>query len=334
MSATFLGKALRFTVLALACVFFALLTLFYGSADLELSRVVNILTQPQGNSTEHAIVWMLRMPRVVAAVCAGAGLSVSGLLLQTIFRNPLAGPYVLGVSSGAGFGVALVLLAGVGASQWGIMGAATMGASLVLMLVLALARMVRSPTSLLVIGLMVGYLVDALVGVLIHFGEAERLQSYVVWGFGSFGRLQPSQMPILVAIVLLGIILAMVSVRYLNALLLGEDAARSLGIPVRQARLVALGAASLLAAVVTVFCGPIGFLGLAVPHVARAVFRTANHRILVPASALLGSLLALLAGWISQWPGSQLTLPLHAVTSLLGAPVVVWVILSRRARTE
>lgn len=326
-------RLLAFGLTLAGVLFFSILTLLWGAADLTGADVLQALLAPsRRESPAGQIVWELRMPRVLAAILGGSALSLSGLLLQTVFRNPLAGPYVLGVSSGASLGVALLLLGGWGAGSLGLLSAAALGAGAVLVLVLALARWVRSPVSLLVLGLMVGYMVDAVISVLVYFGDSEELKGYISWGLGSFGRLQLEQVPYFFAVVCVGGFLALGALKYLNALALGEEGARSLGLAVRPMRLAALVAASLLAAVSTAFCGPIGFIGMAVPHIARGIFRSANHRVLVPASLGLGALLALVAGWVVQWPGSGGILPLSAVTSLMGAPVVIWILLPRNNR--
>jgi len=330
-----LRVSLSFGLCLAGILFFAMLTIAWGSADLSWCDVMGALSSPSDMSSPAAqIVWELRMPRVAAAVLGGGALSLSGLLLQTVFRNPLAGPYVLGVSSGASLGVALLLLAGVGGSNLGILSAAALGAGAVLAIVLLLSRWVSNPVSLLVLGLMVGYVSDAAISVLIHFSDSELLRGFLNWSFGSFGRLQPEQIIWFVGAVLVGLLLSLKSVKYLNGSALGDEGARSLGIDVRSSRLWTLAAASLLAAVATAFCGPIGFIGMAVPHLARGLFRTASHQVLVPASVLLGALLALVAGWIAQWPGNASMLPLSAVTSLMGSPVVIWILVRRRGERE
>ncbi len=324
---------LSFGLLLVGVVFFAILTLLFGSVDFAMRDVLYALWSPSRTSPLVAdIVLNLRVPRVAAAMLGGAALSLSGLLLQTIFRNPLAGPYVLGVSSGASLGVALVLLAGWGAGNAGLLGAAGVGAASVLAAVLLLSRWVRTPASLLVLGLMTGYLVDALISVLIHFSDSEALRSFVTWGFGSFARLQLAQIPWFAGAVGFSLLLVLVCLKYLNAMAIGEEGARALGIEVDRSRRIVLVAASLLAAASTAFCGPIGFIGMAVPHLARGLFRTANHRVLVPASMVMGALLALLAGWIAQFPGGAGNLPLNAVTSIMGAPVVIWILFPGQAR--
>lgn len=285
------------------------------------------------------IVRDLRLPKALTAALAGAALATSGLLMQTFFRNPLAGPFVLGINSGASLGVALVLLSagGAGASMLGALGlvqslgvvaAAIVGASAVLVLVLLAAHRVDTLT-LLVLGVLFGYATSALVSVLLRFAAAEQIQVYVEWGFGGFGGVTWSQLAILSPIVVSGLAAAAAVTKPLNALLLGETYARSLGLGARGVRLAVLGAAAVLAGVVTAFCGPIAFLGVAVPHLARGLLRTADHRWLIPATVLLGACLALAADLVAQVPGSPTVLPLNAITALIGAPVVIWIVLRR-----
>ena len=325
-------------LLALLGVF--LLSLFVGSVRIPLDEIVRVLLGGAAErETWSTIVLKVRLPKAVTAVLAGSALSVSGLQMQTMFRNPLAGPFVLGINSGASLGVALVvlavgtgstLLAGLGLlSDFGIVVATSLGAGLVLFLVLAVARRVETMT-LLILGLMFGYATSALVSVLLYFSIAERIQAYIAWTFGSFGGVTWRQMQVMAPAVLLGLAIAWLSAKPLNALLLGETYAQSLGLSVRRARLGVLVSASLMAGAITAFCGPIGFVGVAVPHLCRSLFGTSNHRLLVPATILLGGIVALVADLLAQLPGSQITLPLNAVTALIGAPVVTWVILRQR----
>lgn len=314
----------------------SVLSLSLGPVSISVPELWRSLWSPQSATGVHdLILWQMRIPRTLTAILAGAGLSVAGLLMQTVFRNVLAGPYVLGVSSGASMGVALVLLMGVGAGgAIGILGAATFGALGVLALVLWLASFCRTPVSLLILGLMMGYLVDSCISLLIHFGDPDRLALFVNWGFGSFGRVHWGDFPVLAGAVLVGLLLALPSLKYLNTVLLGEQVAQSLGVSVRTHRILVLGAASLLTAVCTVYCGPIGFIGLAVPHLVRALFRTANHRILLPACALAGASLSVLAGWVANLPTHGGVLPLNAVTALVGVPVVFWALLRGHGRMD
>jgi iron complex transport system permease protein len=273
---------------------------------------------------------------------AGASLGIAGLQMQTLFENPLADPFALGISSGANLGVALVVLdAGYGpASAFGtamgmrgdalVTAAAIVGAGAVLTVVLIVSNRVASPTTVLVLGLMFGYAVSAVVTVLVGASRPERLQQWAQWGFGSFSGVTWQRLRLFAPLSIVGVLIALATTKQLNALLLGERYARSMGLKVRQARLLTMVGASLLGAVVTAFCGPISFLGIAVPHLCRGLFGTSDHRVLVPAVVLMGSVLALLAQMLSLLPGSAGMLPLNAVTSLLGAPVVVEVLLRSR----
>ncbi|MEM7355565.1 MAG: iron ABC transporter permease [Acidobacteriota bacterium] len=335
-------RGLLIAGLAAAMVACFLASLAVGSARVPFDEVVTILL---GGESERpawsAIVRQFRLPKALTATLAGAALAVSGLLMQTLFRNPLAGPYILGVSAGASLGVALVVLSvGAGASQMlaglglagdlGLAAAASLGAGAALGLVLIAARRVSTLT-LLILGVLFGYATSALVTVLIHFSVAERIQSYVTWTFGSFGGVTWSQVHILAPVLSVGLVLAYLAAKPLNALLLGESYAATMGVSVRRARLLILGSTALLAGGVTAFCGPIGFLGVAVPHLVRGLLRVADHRLLIPASALAGAVVALLSDLVAQLPGSHAVLPLNAVTALIGAPVIGVVILRRRA---
>jgi len=319
-----------------------LLSIALGSVRVPLVDVLTILAggAPQ-KATWTTIVLNFRLPKALTAMLAGAALAAAGLQMQTLFRNPLAGPFVLGISSGASLGVALVvltvgsggvtLLAGLGAlGDFSVAAAASVGAALVLGLVLLTARRVENTVTLLILGLMFGYATSALVSVLLYFSIAERIQAYVSWTFGSFGNVTWQQMRILAPAVLAGLLTAHLLAKPLNALLLGETYARSMGVAVSRLRLGVIISASLLAGAVTAFCGPIAFLGVAVPHLCRSLFHTSDHRILLPAVTMMGAALALCADLIAHLPGSQISLPLNAITALIGAPVVTWVILRRR----
>ncbi len=297
-----------------------------------------------GGSVDNAawaeIVWSLRLPKAIAATLAGAALAASGLAMQTLFRNPLAGPFVLGINSGASLGVALVLLVAGGGDALvrglGVSGnsalalAAVAGASVVLLGVLAFASRVDDLT-LLVLGVLFGYAASALVSVLLRFSVAERVRVYVEWGFGGFGGVTWTQVPLLASAVALGLGMLLLASKTMNALLLGADYATSMGVVVVRARMWLIVATAVLAGSVTAFCGPIGFLGVAVPHLGRGLLRSEDHRSLLPAVALLGALLALVADTLAQLPGLSIVLPLNAVTALLGAPVII-VVLLRRSR--
>lgn len=319
-----------------------LLSLAVGSVSIPLADILKILSGNEpARATWRTIVLDFRLPKALTAMLAGAALGVSGLQMQTLFRNPLADPFVLGISSGASLGVALVilsigttggvLLAGLGLlGDFGITFAAILGSAFALLLVMAVASRVQSVMTLLILGLMFGYAVGAVVSLLMYFSIAERVQAYINWTFGSFGGVTWRQMPIYIPALSAGLVSAFALSKPLNGLLLGESYARSMGMNVRRVRLAIIFSTALLAGTVTAFCGPIGFLGIAVPHMCRTLLGTSDHRTLIPATTLLGAALALVADLIAQAPGSQIVLPLNAITALLGAPVVIWVILRQR----
>lgn len=333
---------LLFTCLLLFFVLIFLLDLALGSVHIPLGEVVNILLgKTATKATWTSIIWQFRLPKSMTATLAGAALGVSGLQMQTLFKNPLAGPFVLGISSGASLGVALVLLganlAGVGGflASWGMFGdlglvvAASLGASLVLSLVLFVSRRVADTMTLLILGLLFGYATSALVSILLHFSDAQQSQAYLQWTFGSFAGVTWQQMPILVITVTCGLLVASLLSKPLNVLLVGESYAFTLGLNLQQTRFWIITSASILAGVITAFCGAIAFLGVAVPHLCRSLFHSCDHRVLVPGVTLMGAILALMADLLSGLPGSQLVLPLNSVTALIGTPVVSWVILRR-----
>ncbi|PJF44633.1 MAG: iron ABC transporter [Phototrophicales bacterium] len=330
-------------MLALAGLFIFSLT--FGSVEIPSRTVITILL---GNGDEvrtayTTIVMKYRFPKAVTAMLAGAALAVSGLQMQTMFRNPLAGPFVLGISSGASLGVALLVLssgAGVigGAllpsraltSDTNLILAAIIGAGVVMTLVLFVAQAVPNSTTLLIVGLMFGYLTSAIVSLLMYFSIAEQIQAYVNWTFGSFSGVTRSQLNIFAPVILVSLVSSLLLSKPLNALLLGETYARSMGLRIQIARFCIVLSTAILAGTVTAFCGPIAFLGIAVPHLTRMTFNTADHRILMPACMLMGAIVALIAAIIADLPGTSLVLPLNAVTSLIGAPVVIIVILKRQ----
>ena len=281
------------------------------------------------------ILYSIRWPKAVTAILAGAALSVSGVIMQTLFRNPLAGPYTLGVSSGASLGVALLTLIGVQLSTFhfqlstiGLPIAACVGASLVLLLVLAVSRRVTSNVSLLIVGIMFGSIAGALVSLLQNFANPDALKLFIVWTLGSLSSVSWSDMQMLLPILLIGTLLVLCVLKPLNGLLLGEDYARGLGINIPRTRLLIVLATGLLAGGVTAFCGPIAFIGVAVPHIARGIFRTSNHRITLPASALIGACLLLLCDTLCSL--FTYPLPISTVSALFGAPVILWIILKQK----
>ncbi len=316
-----------------------LLSLSLGSASIPFDQILSALFS--GEAERHAwtsIVLKFRLPKTLTAMLAGMALGVSGLLMQTYFRNPLAEPFVLGVSAGASLGVALVvltsgaaggaLLAGLGlAGDLLLTAAAGLGAAATMGLVLFVALRVQSSVTLLILGLMFGYLVASMVSLLLYFALPERIQAYINWTFGSFSGVTIEQLPILALFVLAGLLLSAALVKPLNALLLGEDYARSLGANLKWARIGIVIATALLVSAVTAFCGPIAFIGLAVPHLCRGLLASADHRLLLPGACLAGACVALCASLIAELPGNNLVLPLNVVTAILGAPVVILVVL-------
>ncbi len=291
------------------------------------------------NESWQYIIQDYRLPKAFTAIIVGSGLGVSGLMMQTLFRNPLAGPFVLGITSGASLGVALIImgasvfggaLAGLLISKWSIVIAASLGSFLVLLAVLIVSAKVRDTMAILIIGLMFGSITAAIVSVLSYFSSAEQLQQYIFWGFGSLGNLSWNEVLVLFVIFSIGILISIASIKSLNTLLLGENYAKSLGLNIRQSRLLIIISTSLLAGTITAFAGPIAFIGLAIPHMTRQIFNTSNHKILLPAVFLFGAIVMLICDSIAQLPTSDYTLPINAITSLIGAPVVVWLLVRKR----
>jgi iron complex transport system permease protein len=322
----------------LAATFAANLAL--GSVNIPLGDIITILLGGEpAKASWRTIVLDVRLSDAITAALAGAALAVSGLQMQTFFRNPLAGPFIIGVSSGASLGVAAVVLSG-GVTLLATAGlggavsitlAAGAGAALVMGLVMVIARYVHSNMTLLIVGVMIGYATGAVVSILMYFSQPEQINTYIRWGFGSFSAVHWSTMRVFAPVLVAGLVLAFLLSKSLNALLLGEAYAHSMGLQVQRARLWIILSTALLAGTVTAFCGPVGFIGLAVPHLCRGLFNSVDHRLLVPACALLGATIALMADIIAGMPGNmEMTLPLNAVTALIGAPVVVWVILRQR----
>ncbi|MBE9069867.1 iron ABC transporter permease [Leptolyngbya cf. ectocarpi LEGE 11479] len=324
-------SALTLLTLVLLIIFLASLAL--GSVPIPPTEVLTtLLGGPTTKPAWQEIILNFRLPRSLTAMAAGSALALSGLQLQALFRNPLAGPSVLGINAGASLGAALIVLTGGGIGflgQLSVVGAASLGAAIAMFLVLLMARHVRSSLALLIFGLMLSYVTNALVTILLHFSRLEQTLAYLSWTFGSFSGVTWQQMPILLSVIFIGLLMAQLFCKPLNLLLLGEEQAMSLGLSVTVVRCYLVLSASLLAGSITAFCGPIAFLGVAVPHLGRSLFRTQDHRLLVPAVALLGAMLALVANSIAQVPGSQTILPLNAVMALLGAPVLIWLMLKQ-----
>ena len=321
---------------------FFLLNLLLGSVPIPLRAICEMLLGSEEQPVVwQNILWKSRVPQALTALVAGAALSVSGLQMQTVFRNPLADPSVLGVSAGASLGVAFVVLlsgalGGVALSRLGYLGeialsvAAILGSLSVLALIVFISTKVKGNVTLLIIGVMIGYVANAIIGVLKFFSVEEDIRAYVIWGLGSFARVSGDQMLLFVTLMTLLIPLSFLLIKTMNLLLLGSNYARNLGLNIHRARLLVILSAGILVAIVTAYCGPIMFIGLAVPHLARTLFRSSDHRVLMPATVLIGETLALACNLIARMPGFEGALPLNSVTALIGAPVVASVLFRKR----
>lgn len=327
-------------VAAILILFF--LNLLLGSVEISVKSVWNIITGGSGESEIcRNILLKSRVPQSLTALVAGAGLAISGLQMQTVFRNPLAGPSVLGISSGASLGVAFVVLlsgsiGGVALSSLGFFGelaltvASIAGALSVMALIVFVSQKVKGNVTLLIIGVMIGYVANAVIGVLKFFSVEEDIRAYVIWGLGSFARVSGNQVVVFVCIMAVLLPLSFLLIKTLNLLLLGDAYARNLGLNIKRARLFVITCSGVLTAIVTAYCGPITFLGLAVPHLCRGIFRSSDHRVLMPASLLAGAALALLCNLIARMPGFEGVLPVNSVTAIVGAPVVIYVLFKKR----
>ena len=321
-------SAILFAMLAALTLFLFLLDLAVGAVAVPLGDVWAALTGGDCPRATAKIILNIRLIKAVVALLAGAALSVSGLQMQTLFRNPLAGPYVLGISSGASLGVALVVLAGFGSSI-GIAGAAWLGAALVLVVIAAVGHRIKDIMVILILGMMFSSGVGAIVQILQYLSKEESLKAFVIWTMGSLGDVTFDQLAVLVPSIIAGLLLAVVTIKPLNLLLFGEEYAVTMGLNIRRSRGLLFLSTTLLAGTVTAFCGPIGFIGLAMPHVARMLFREADHRVLLPGTLLSGAAVLLLCDIVSK----MFTLPVNAITALLGIPIVVWVVLRNKSMT-
>ena len=321
-------SAILFAMLAALTLFMFLLDLAVGAVAVPLGDVWAALTGGDCPRATAKIILNIRLIKAVVALLAGAALSVSGLQMQTLFRNPLAGPYVLGISSGASLGVALVVLAGFGSSI-GIAGAAWLGAALVLVVIAAVGHRIKDIMVILILGMMFSSGVGAIVQILQYLSKEESLKAFVIWTMGSLGDVTFDQLAVLVPSIIAGLLLAVVTIKPLNLLLFGEEYAVTMGLNIRRSRGLLFLSTTLLAGTVTAFCGPIGFIGLAMPHVTRMLFRNSDHRVLVPGTVLSGAAVLLLCDLVSK----MFTLPINAITALLGIPIVVWVVLRNKSVT-
>ncbi len=329
---------LLFLILTIIIISLFILDILFGSVTIRSADVFKAFFSDTGSNFE-TIIMKFRLPKAITAVAVGIALSLSGLQMQTVFRNPMAGPDVLGISSGASLGVAFVILgfssnfaAGniSGLGNWLLVAAAWAGAGAVMLLIMAISSRVKDIMTILILGIMLSSGFSAIVTIMQYFSNETLLKAYVIWTMGSLGNLTSGQLQVLLISVTVGIILSFLSVKMLNALLLGENYAGSIGLNVRLARILIFICTSILAGSVTAFCGPIGFIGIAVPHIVRILFKTSDHKILVPGTILTGGAVMLLSDIISQLPGSESVLPVNSVTSLIGIPVVIWVIFRNR----
>ena len=324
-----------FTLLAVAVAALFVADLAVGSTSITMSEVWAALTGGDCDVATRDIVLKIRLIKAVMAILAGAALAVSGLQMQTLFRNPLAGPYVLGVSSGASLGVAIFLLGapilGLAASPalqlLGTAGAAWVGSGLILMLVMALSRRIKDIMVILILGMMIGSAIGAVVEILQYLSNENALKSFVVWTMGSLGDVTATQLQLVVPTILIGLVLAIALIKPLNLLLLGENYARTMGLDITRSRRMIFASTTLLAGTVTAFCGPIGFIGLAVPHLARMLFASADHRVLIPASMLTGAAVLLACDMVAK----AMALPINTVTALMGIPIVIFVVVRNRS---
>lgn len=330
-----------FVLLALMSIAAAFGDLLLGTTSIPLDEVWRVVVGSSENANYVKIITELRLPKIIVAALAGMALSASGLEMQTMFRNPLAGPYVLGINSGASLGVALFTLAlpmlgGLSGSMFmrlGITGMAWIGSALILLLVMSLSRKIKSVSTILIIGMMLGSAISAVVGVLQYMGSEESLKTFVVWTMGSLSTVTMSDIAIFAPVIVVGLVLGIAAIKSLNMLLLGEGYARTMGLNVRRSRTIIFLSTTLLAGTVTAFCGPIGFIGLAMPHLARMTFRTADHRILMPATIMWGALAMLLCCLVTDLVAHHsLILPVNTITALLGVPIIIFVVIRHRNR--
>ncbi|MDX1364468.1 FecCD family ABC transporter permease [Arenibacter latericius] len=332
--------SLYFILLIVVLLTCFLVNISFGSVSIPFTEVVHAIL---GKATEKAswayIIWDYRIPKSLTAILVGSGLALSGLLMQTLFRNPLAGPFVLGISSGASLGAAILIMGASlfnGIFTFGIVNdislalASSIGSFIVLLAVMVVASKIKDTMALLIIGLMFGSLTAAVVSVLSYFSTAEKLQQYIYWSFGSLGNLSWQQLLLLFIITVIGLTISILSIKPLNSLLLGENYARSMGVNIKRSRYSIIIATGLLAGGATAFAGPIAFIGLAVPHLTRQIFNTTDHRILLPAVMVYGAILMLICDTIAQWPASANVLPINAITSIIGAPIVIWLLVRKR----
>ena len=324
-------NTLLFIGLSILCIILFLLEILVGSISIPFSALFD-----KSQITFQEIIFNFRLPKAITALFTGAAISLAGLIMQTLFRNPLAEPYVLGISSGAGLGVAIFLMASsllpvfLTQSGWGLVIAATTGAIVVLLLVLIVSFRIRNAVSLLIIGIMFGQIAGSIISILQNYSNPDSLKLYIIWTFGSLSAVTWNYMKVMIPIVLIGVIIVLMIQKSLNGLLLGENYARGLGISISRTRIWIILATALLAGGTTAFTGPIAFIGIAVPHFVRRLFVTSNHRIMIPAVLLCGGALLMLCDLATQIPPQGYTLPINAISALIGAPTVIWIIMKNK----
>jgi iron complex transport system permease protein len=327
-----------FVLLSGILIFLFIADLLIGSVHIVIKDIISSVFS-SGNSGDEIIVMQFRFPKAITAVIAGTSMAVSGLLMQTLFRNPLAGPDVLGVSSGAGLGVAVMLLtfapfSNIASSElfsgWGLIVAACTGAGAVMVIIMLISSRLRDIMTVLIIGILIANAVSSIVSVMQYFSNATMLKTYVIWTMGNLGNLSPPQLRALTLSATFGLLLALTQVKPLNAILMGETFARTVGVNIKISRIILFASSSVLAGSITAFCGPIAFIGVAVPHITRLLFKSSDHRILLPGSIITGSIVMLFSDMVSNIPGSGTILPINTVTSLIGIPVIIWIIIGKK----
>jgi iron complex transport system permease protein len=331
-------NATLFFLLTVALLLTLLLNIALGQVSIPIQEVFSkIIGGTTSKETWDYIIVSFRIPKAITAIMVGIGLSISGLLMQTLFRNPLAGPYVLGLSSGSSLGVAFVVMGSsflgfqISEMGFGIVLASCLGSFLVLFLVLIISQRLRDTATILIVGLMFSSFTSAFVGVLTYFSSAEQLQKFTFWSMGNIGNLSWQSILILAICVFIGLTLSLFSLKALDALLLGENYAKSMGLNLKKSRFIIIIATSILAGSITAFAGPIAFVGLAVPHLSKLLFQTSNHKILFWSTIFIGAIIMLFCDTVSQLPGFDFTLPINAITSIIGAPIVIWLLVRKRS---
>jgi iron complex transport system permease protein len=325
-------------LLSICTLFFFILDLILGSVNIPLKSIINIIL---GNTSEkeswRIIILESRLPRAIAAIICGGALSISGLQMQTLFRNPLAGPYILGISSGAGLGVAVFImgLSFIGISgtvmlNYGIVFSSILGSLAVLAILLSIINKLKDIMTVLIIGIMIGSVITAIIGIIQSFSQDAQLKSFIMWTMGDLSSIRNEQLLLLGPIVIIGLFLSFLTSKNLNVYLLGEDYAKSLGVNIKRSRTIIIIITSILTGSVTAYCGPIGFVGIIIPHLSRMICNTSDHKILIPMSILLGVNVLLIADIISQLPGLDQNLPINSITSIIGIPFIIWIILKNK----